>query len=293
MTAQAGFVTPYRRRAGAVWAVGRRVDRMAEIVATSQDGTAVGALDEGSGPTLLVVHPGGGDASGWDAVARGLTDDFRVVRLRRRVYLPGADTAPGHSMATEADDVLAVAEALGGPILLVGHSSGAVAGLEAALRTPSAFVGMLAYEPPMPTSSPVGGAAVALARKALDDGDPAEALRIHFRDVVRMSPTITDALLRDPDMRQVLCVYAAAQIADDEAIDALGVGADRFAALDIPVTLVEGALSPDHLKRRVADLAAVLPAAETVILPGQGHVAHLTAPAMLVEAIRTTAAKVL
>jgi len=42
----------------------------------------VSAIDEGDGPAILVVHPGGGDASSWDGVARLLSDEFRVVRVR-------------------------------------------------------------------------------------------------------------------------------------------------------------------------------------------------------------------
>ena len=266
---------------------------MTEIVVTSRDGTAIGALDEGSGPTLLVVPPGGGDAGSWDAVAGALAADFRVVRVRRRLYVPGADTSPGHTVAAEADDVLAVAAALDGPVLLVGHSSGAVAGLEAAVREPAAFAGMVAYEPPMPTSLPIGTEAVARARALIEAGDPAGAMRVHFVDIVRMPEPMVDAMLTDPRTRGFLCAYAAAQIADDEAIDGLGMGADRFAALPVPVTLVEGELSPEHLRRRSADLAAVLPHAGVVTLAGQGHIAHLTAPGLLVEVIRSTAAKVL
>ncbi|MER6559270.1 hypothetical protein ABT300_16325 [Streptomyces sp. NPDC001027] len=48
---------------------------------------------------MLVVHPGGGDATTWDGVTRRLTDDFRVVRIRRRIYVPEADIALPTSMA--------------------------------------------------------------------------------------------------------------------------------------------------------------------------------------------------
>ena len=265
---------------------------MAELLATSDDGRAVTALDAGSGPNLLVVHPGGGDATAWDGVTRHLTDDFRVVRIRRRIYVPGADIALPHSMAVEAADIVAVAELLEPPVLLVGHSSGAVAALEAALLDPSAFAGLFLYEPPMPTKELIAGAAGAHARAALDGGSPVEAMRIHVRDVVRMPAALVDAMFADPRTRAVLSAYAAAQIADDEAIDALGVGVDRVATLHTPTTLVEGELSPSHLRARLADLAAALPNARIVTLAGQGHVAHLTAPDTLADAVRDMAGQV-
>ncbi|MEU8589554.1 alpha/beta hydrolase [Streptomyces sp. NPDC048664] len=266
---------------------------MTELLASSADGSPITALDEGSGPNLLVVHPGGGDATTWDGVTRHLTDDFRVVRIRRRIYVPEADIALPHSMTTEAADIAAVADLLEPPVLLVGHSSGAVAALEAALLDPSAFAGLFLYEPPVPTRELIAGAAGSRARAALDEGDPVEAMRIHMRDIVRMPATEVDAMFADQHMRAALTADAAAQIADDEAIDALGVGMDRFAALEAPTTLVEGDLSPSHLRERLADLAATLPNARIVTLTGQGHIAHLTAPEALADTIRDVAGQVL
>lgn len=267
--------------------------RMAELLASSDDAHPITALDDGSGPNLLVVHPGGGDATTWDSVTRHLTDDFRVVRIHRRIYAPGSDIALPHSLAVEAADIIAVAELLDSPVLLVGHSSGAVAALEASLLDPSAFAGLCLYEPPMPTRELIAGAAGAHARAALDSGDPVEAMRIHMRDIVRMPANTVDAMFADQQVQAAFSAYATAQIADDEAIDALGVGIDRFANLETPTTLIEGDLSPAHLRERLADLAATLPNARIVTLTGQGHIAHLTAPDALANAIRDMAEQVL
>lgn len=266
---------------------------MTELQASSVDGRPITALAEGSGPALLVVHPGGADANSWQAVAALLADDFRVVRIRRRVYAAGAEIVLPHSMAVEAADILAVADLLGAPVLLVGHSSGAVAGLEAALARPSAFAGLVAYEPPMPTRELVGGEAAKRARAALDAGEPLEAVRIHLRDIVRMPAALVDVLVADRRAAAVFVQHAAAQIADDEAIDGLGLGAGRYAALRMPVTFVEGDQSPDHLRERLSDLAAVVPDARTVTLAGQGHVANMSAPGLLADVIRETAGRVL
>ncbi|MFB7746257.1 alpha/beta fold hydrolase [Streptomyces sp. NPDC056132] len=265
---------------------------MHHLRASSRDGRPVTALDEGHGPNLLVVHPGGGDVTTWDGVARHLADDFRVVRLQRRIYIPEADIALPHSMAVEAADIVAVAGLMEPPVLLVGHSSGAVAALEAALLDRSALAGLCLYEPPLPTQDLIAGTAGERARAALDGGDPVEAMRIHMRDIVRMPAALVDAMLADPSLRAALSRHSAAQVADDEAIDALGTGVDRFARLDIPTTLVEGELSPAHLRERLADLAAALPNAKTVTLPGQGHTAHLNAPDVLATMIRAVAGQV-
>ncbi|GGT10357.1 hypothetical protein GCM10010207_06160 [Streptomyces atratus] len=77
------------------------------------------------------------------------------------------------------------------------------------------------------------------ARAALDAGDPVEAMRIHMRDIVPTPAGAVDAMFADQRVRA-----------------ALGVGIDRFAALGMPTPLVEGDLSPAHLRERLADLAA-------------------------------------
>lgn len=265
---------------------------MSELSVISADGTNLTAIDEGQGPVLLVVHPGGQGADMWDGVARLLAADFRVVRLRRRIYVDRAAVARSHSMATEAADILAVIRHLDCPVVLVGHSSGAVAALEAALREPSAPAGVIVYEPPMPTRELVAGEAGLRARTALDAGDEVEAMRIHMRDIVGMPGAEVDAMFDNPGTRAAFTWFAEAQIADDEAIDALGLGIGRYVALPVPVTLIEGDLSPVHLRERLADLADMLPAAQVVTLAGQGHIAHLTAPDLLAAAIREAAGKV-
>ncbi len=261
--------------------------RMGELLAISADGLPVTARAQGSGPVLLVVHPGGGPAASWDAVAARLADRFRVVRVNRRIYAsPRPYLSPIHSMATETDDVLAVAALLDGPVALVGHSSGAVVALESALRSSSAFTAVLAYEPPMPTRSLAAGEAGRRARSALDASDPVEAMRIHLRDIAGMPAEIVEGMLADAAVRDAVAAYAAAQITDNEAIDALGVGIGRYRALALPTTLVQGDRSPEHLRERVADLAATLPDVRVVTLAGQGHTAHRDAPDLLADTIR-------
>jgi pimeloyl-ACP methyl ester carboxylesterase len=255
------------------------------------DGAAapITAIDEGKGPTLLVVHPGGNDATSWNSVARSLADHFRVVRIRRRIYVARAAIPASHSMAVEAADILAIAALLPPPIVLVGHSSGAVAALEAALRSPATFAALILYEPPLPTRAPIGGAGQQRARAALAAGDLAEAVKIHLHDVVQLPAALIDPLFANPAARAIFAAHAAAQLADTDAIDALGVGITRYASLSLPTTLIEGDASPPHLRQRLADLAATLPSARVITLPGQGHIAHVTAPALLADTIRDAA----
>ena len=89
-----------------------------------------------------------------------------------------------------------------------------------------------------------------------------------------------------PPVWQVVRDHAPAQITDDEAIESLGVGLDRYARLDLPVLLLGGGRSPAHLRERLDALAAVLPRLDSVVvLPEQGHLANLRAPGEVAEVI--------
>ncbi|MGH8883411.1 MAG: alpha/beta fold hydrolase, partial [Stackebrandtia sp.] len=91
------------------------------LTATASDGVTVRAHDEGRGPVILVLHPGMDDGSSWKRVAARLADRFRMLRLQRRQYR--FDLPAGSTMAEEALDVRALVDAVGEPMLVVGHSS--------------------------------------------------------------------------------------------------------------------------------------------------------------------------
>jgi pimeloyl-ACP methyl ester carboxylesterase len=120
----------------------------------------------------------------------------------------------------------------------------------------------------------------------LDAGDPDRAITIHTREIARSGGLVVAAMRLVPPIWQVVRGYARAQIVDDEALESLGVGLDRYARLDLPVLLLGGGRSPAHLRERLDALAAVLPRLDsTVVLPAQGHMANLRAPGEVAKVI--------
>ena len=197
-------------------------------------------------------------------------------------------------MAGEVGDVLAVAEAAGDPVLLVGHSSGAVVALEAALAAPRLFAGLVLYEPPVAVGKALGGEALVRANAALEAGNPSQAMQIHLREIVE-APRLAVKLspLIRPLWRQ-LSLFAPGQIADDNELESLGVGIDRYAGIEIPVVLLGGSRSPKHLRVRLEALAAVLPNIHSVVLlKRQGHLANARAPAKVARIVESFANTVL
>jgi pimeloyl-ACP methyl ester carboxylesterase len=122
----------------------------------SADGTHFIATVVGRGRPIVIVHPGGGSSSSWRRVAELLAADFRVFRFDRRPYrIPGA-VGRRATIADEVSDVAAIVAEVGERVLLVGHSSGAVIALEAAIVSRARFAGLVLYEPPVAVTTPLG-----------------------------------------------------------------------------------------------------------------------------------------
>jgi pimeloyl-ACP methyl ester carboxylesterase len=257
-----------------------RTFRAGEVVVT----------ERGAGPPILLVHAGGSTGAVWKPVAERLAGAFRVLTYDRPTYRTQTPLRGAEAMAAEVADLRAVAAAVNEPMVVVGHSSGAVVVLEAALQ--QRFAGLLLYEPPV--GRPIDREALHRARAALDRGDPHEAMVIHARDLVGAGRFGVLVFRLLPFVGRELVAHAAGQIADDEALASLGVGVDRYAAIDVPVLLLGGERSPGHLRAGLDALAAVLPQADPVeILAGQGHVATVRAPDQVAAVIAGFAGRVL
>ena len=107
----------------------------------------------GTGPVLLLLPGGDGDADAFASATSGLAERFRVVTLDRRglsrsVLEEGAQEI---SIERHADDAHAVLAALGAtPAYVFGGSIGALIGLALVTRHPGDVRALIAFEPPAP-----------------------------------------------------------------------------------------------------------------------------------------------
>ena len=112
---------------------------------SSADGTQIAFEQWGTGPPLLLVHGMTGNRSNFGLIRPGLQDCFTVVAMDRRGRGDSGDSA-GYAIEREIEDVDAVIHALDAPVLLFGHSFGALCALGTAMHS-NRLSGLILYEP--------------------------------------------------------------------------------------------------------------------------------------------------
>jgi pimeloyl-ACP methyl ester carboxylesterase len=230
-------------------------------------------------PAIVFVHGLGGNPSDWTEVAEVLGRDHRVV----------LEVLPGHShrAMTDARPIEAAAgalaahvRALGGPVVIVGHSVGGAVAVRAALLAPDRVVGLVlvetALKPQLPPAQRAG------IRRAFRD-DFAGAVREVYAEFASNGRQ-ADALAREAG--------AVEPAAFDRWLDDV-LGEDlaaRAAGLRVPVLVV---LSPRSWPRAepwsataeslgYTRMAGVTP----VRVDSSAHFVMLDRPARLEAAIR-------
>ncbi|MGI8756620.1 MAG: alpha/beta fold hydrolase [Acidimicrobiales bacterium] len=249
--------------------------------ATASDGTTIGWDESGDGRPLLLVHGGAVDAGSWSLVRPLLPTGLRVASMDRRGRGRSGRGGEPHSLEVEADDVLVVARALGGDVLVVGHSIGATIALQALRRSDDLITGAVLYEPPLPAMVPAAPAAMITA---LDDERFDDALEIFLREMVRLPAADLAAFRASPAWpMRVKLIWTmrreAAALADHDPDLA------QYRAIGQPVELLLGDRTAPHHTAAIHALQPVLPSAHTTVLAGQGHGALLQAPQRIATSI--------
>ncbi|MFJ9368927.1 alpha/beta fold hydrolase [Nocardia sp. NPDC101769] len=105
----------------------------------------------GSGPPVLFLPGGGGDAASADPIAEVLEDRFTVVSLDPRGYSRSVLDGPQQTQRVEvqSDDAFRLLDHLTDePAFVVGGSAGAIVGLDLLARHPDRVRLLIAHEPP-------------------------------------------------------------------------------------------------------------------------------------------------
>ncbi|GAA3038545.1 alpha/beta fold hydrolase [Streptosporangium longisporum] len=112
----------------------------------------------GSGPPLLLVPTGNGDAGPYEPMAEALAGRYTVITYDRRGFSRSRADEPvddARRVDTDADDAHRLLTHLaGGPAHVMGGSSGAITALHLLARHPAAVRTLVAHEPPLASVLP-------------------------------------------------------------------------------------------------------------------------------------------
>ena len=247
---------------------------------------------EGSAPALL-LHCSLAHSGAWSGVAGRLGD----LLVMTAMDLPGHGRSPDRDPARDFhDQATAMARAalpkVAGDVHLIGHSFGATVALRLALEgTPARSLTLIepvlfaaareagdpAYEAHLRAFEPIDAAFRA--------GDRERAARL-FSDVWGGGQRWGDLPepLRTYQTERIDLIFAGTPALEGDAAGLLAPG--RLEALAAPVLLIEGERSPPVAGATQRALAARLPNARRVVVPGAGHLAPISHPEAVAAVIR-------
>lgn len=253
----------------------------------SADGTPIGYETHGTGPLVIFVA-GATQYRAIDAdtpkLADILAERFTSVLYDRRGRGESGNTEP-YAVNREIEDIEALIDALGGPAMLYGMSSGAVLALETAASLPGKVMRVICYEPPINTAQSKDEAFTDLAEMEAfkASGDGAGAMEA-FMLSVGTPPEHVEGFKQSPQWAGFASVGTT--IAHDFRVMAEATKTDmkaRWRGVAQPVLVANGDQSFDFMAAGADIAAASLPNATRKTLPGQGHgpAPEIIAPAII------------
>jgi pimeloyl-ACP methyl ester carboxylesterase len=250
----------------------------------SPDGTQIAYWRRGSGPWLVLVHGTSANHTRWASISPRFEEHFAVAAVDRRGRGASGDGAE-YAIAREFEDIAAVVNALEAPILLFGHSYGAMCALEAALQT-DRLAGLILYEPPQVVDDETLYAPGQLDRleALLAAGDRDGMVSAFFTEVVGVPPQQMEIVRSSPAWPGRVAA-AHTILRECRAEETYRLPGDRIRRLSIPVLLLLGGDSPPFFGKVRDVLEGMLPDIRTVVMPGQQHMAMDTAPDLVVKAV--------
>jgi 2-succinyl-6-hydroxy-2,4-cyclohexadiene-1-carboxylate synthase len=239
-------------------------------------------------PTLVLLHGFTNTGASWEPVIRALAGQYRPLAPDIRGQGSAADAMPV-TLADVIDDVAALVPA---PerLTLVGYSMGGRIALHVALS-----LGVQVDRLVLISASPgLADAGERTARREADERLAAELEQLGIEQLAqRWARTpVLDGLAADVAARAHADRLRNTPAGLARSLRGLGTGAlpplwERLGELDLPITLITGARDT-KFTAIAAEVAALLPDARQIVVPGAGHAVHLEAPEAVAEIIDTT-----
>ncbi|HUT51405.1 MAG TPA: alpha/beta hydrolase [Alphaproteobacteria bacterium] len=245
----------------------------------------------GTGPAVALFHCAGTSAAQW-RTARTMLEPDHTMLTPDMVGFGRSEPWPDDTLSLdeEAGLLAELLEATTGPAHLVGHSFGATLALRLALRHPALCRSLLLYEP-IPFGMLRQAGEMALYEEIAGIGRRFVAL-YEAGDAENAVKTFATYWTGEdgwqsltPAARRAMVEAAAMLRLEFHAKEADAVRFEDHAAIGVPAKLVAGEASGPVSHRIAQALAAAIPGAELVRLPGN-HMAPASDPVPFAQLLR-------
>jgi pimeloyl-ACP methyl ester carboxylesterase len=253
----------------------------------SADGTSIALEVAGSGDPVVLIGGAFNDRTTTAGLARVLAPHYLAVTYDRRGRGESGDDSVDYTVDREMEDLRAVIDHLGGTASVVGHSSGAVLALEAAIRRLPVDK-VAAYEPPFIPEGSRPRPALDVAerlKRLVEAGDRDGATVLFQAEVIGLPPEMV-AGARQSGMWSFLTSLAHSLPYDCALFEpGCPVPDDRLARIAVPTLVIAGSNTFPWLNAAAVQVARAVPAARFLSLEGQDHNV-LRQPAALLTCLR-------
>jgi 3-oxoadipate enol-lactonase len=245
------------------------------------DGGDVWADDSGgSGPPLVLLHPGVGDSRIWEPVLPALTASYRVIRYDARGY--GRSPAPRVPFSLLADLVAVIDWYRLDRVAMVGCSQGGGSALGLVLQQPARVAALVLLCPGVPgfpwPEEP--DELDAEYERALDAGDVDALAGILQRVWAAAGPTAA--------VMEQLRSGARASISSGDMEEEDPPVFDRLGEISVPTSLLVGDADYPPLIEANRQAAARIGGCELTVVPGMDHLPPLREPDLVLRTITNT-----
>jgi len=239
---------------------------------SSKDGTKIAYETVGRGRVVIVILGALNSRKSGAKLAKLLSSQFTVVSYDRRGRNDSTDTAP-YSPQREVEDVAALIGAVGGPVCLYGHSSGAAVALQAAIKLRKQVRKAAIYEAPYALDAGARKAAreyYKMLRKLLRSGRRGDAVALFVRSV-GVSDKQVEAMKRLP-MWRGLEKLAPTLAYDSEVLgDGHSLPADLLSRIATPTLVMHGGAGAPSMRDAALAISEAIPRAQLRTLARQTH----------------------
>ena len=229
------------------------------------------AIQSGSGPNVLLLHGVGLRAEAWGAQLDGLAAKARLTAPD----MPGHGESPHRRFYAElsdySDDAFDVLGNLNGPVVVMGHSMGAMIALNLAARVPDSVCGVVAMNAVFERS---GEAAQAVQARAAElDGqtpaDPTGTISRWFGDTQSPERVACRAWLTAMDPAAYKQAYTA-------FADSSFPRRKDLRKIQCPALFLTGSLEPNSTPNMSRAMADATPNGRAQTIEGAAHMMPMT-----------------